>query len=156
MGDYSWLISVVIAIVGYIAMAVTVKNKTEQNSKDIEAIRKEHKESVSVIGSKMDDHFKEDDVIHGRIFGKLDKASEELATHKVQLANSPSMEQVRNEFVSKEMFKQLEKNIDSKIDTTEKHLLDKVDTMGKSINETLQRVLSNQSDLSSKLDRVGK
>ena len=156
MSDYSWLISVVIAIVGYISMTVTVKNKTEQNSKDIEVNRKEHKEAISIISSRMDDHFKEDDVIHGRMLGKLDKASEELATHKVQLANSPSMEQVRNEFVSKEMFKQLEKNIDNKIEITEKHLSDKVDTMGKSINETLQRVLFNQSELSNKLDRVGK
>lgn len=156
MGDFSWLISIVIAVIGYIAMAVTVKNKTEQNSKDIEANKTECKEAITAINGKLESHFKEDDVIHGRIFGKLDKASEELATHKVQLANSPSMEQVRNEFVSKEMFKQLEKNIDHKIDTTEKHLVDKVDTMGKSINETLQRVLANQGELAYKLDRVSK
>jgi hypothetical protein len=104
----SWMISLGIALLGYVAMFVTTKSQTQQNSKDIEKLQ-----NINVS------HKKEDDIAHGSIFTKLDIANEVLAEHKVKLGTAPTMEQVRAEFVSKEMFKQMEKHIDEKFDKLE-------------------------------------
>ncbi len=104
----SWQVSVIIGVITYISIFVTLKNKTEQNTSDIKDLR-----------DKNDRHKKEDYILHGKIFYKLDDVSQEIATHKVRLANAPTMEQVRTEFVTKEMFKQMEKHIDEKFDKLE-------------------------------------
>ena len=104
----SWQISVVIGFITYISIFVTIKNKTEQNSSDIKDLK-----------DKNDRHKKEADILHGRMFDKLDDVNQEIATHKVRLGSAPTMEQVRAEFVTKEMFKQMEKHIDEKFDKLE-------------------------------------
>ena len=96
----SWMISLVISFIGLVAMMAVGKYKTEQNQKEIET----EKQAREVIGRK------------------LDKATEEMAEYKVRLHNAPSMEDVRREFVSKEMFKQMEKHIDGQFETLGKSL----------------------------------
>ena len=118
----SWMISVAIGALTYFSMLVTMKNKTDQHSLDIKEIK-----------GKGERHKKEDDILHGRMFDKLDEVNKELATHKVFIGNAPTMEQVRNEFVTKEMFKQMEKHIDEKFDKLENgidKILDKLEKRG--------------------------
>ncbi len=78
-------------------MIAVGKYKTDENKTDIESERK----ARQALG------------------GKVDELKDEVTTHKVKLANAPSMEQVRSEFVSKEMFKQMEKHMDGKFETLE-------------------------------------
>ena len=104
----SWMISLAIAICASIATFITIKNSATQNAKDIEKIQE-----TSI------QHKREEDKLHIALFEKIDKANETLAEHKVKLGASPTMENVRAEFVSKEMFKQMEKHIDEKFDKLE-------------------------------------
>lgn len=104
----SWMISLGIGLLTYVSMFVTLKNKTDQHGSDIKEIRE-----------KNERHKKEDDILRSKMFDKLDDVNQELATHKVRLGNAPTMEQVRAEFVTKEMFKQMEKHIDEKFDKVE-------------------------------------
>jgi len=90
----SWMMSLLISVVGLIAMLAVGKYKTEANERAIEVESNARK----VLGLK------------------LDKSFEELIDHKSRLANATTMEDVRREFVSKEMFRQMEKHIDSKFD----------------------------------------
>ena len=102
------MISLAIGVLTYFSMFVTMKNKTDQHGLDIKEIKE-----------KNERHKKEDDILHGKMFDKLDELNKEIATHKVFIGNAPTMEQVRNEFVTKEMFKQMEKHIDEKFDKVE-------------------------------------
>jgi len=88
----SWMISVAVGVLTYFSMLITMKNKTDQHSLDIKEIKE-----------KGERHKKEDDILHGKMFDKLDEVNKELATHKVFIGNAPTMEQVRNEFVTKEI-----------------------------------------------------
>lgn len=93
----SWIISIVIAIVGVVSTFAITKNKVENNDKQIEAIFKILKD----LGEKVDLH------------------SESLSEHKVMIKSSMTMTQADNKFVSKELFKQMEKHIDEKFDKLE-------------------------------------
>jgi hypothetical protein len=93
----SWIISVIIAVVGVISTFAVTKNKVENNDKQIEAIFK----MLKGFGEKVDNH------------------SESLSEHKVMIKSSMTMSQADNKYVSKEMFKQMEKHIDGKFETLE-------------------------------------
>lgn len=93
----SWMISIVIASVGVISSFAITKNKVENNDKQIEAVFK----ILKGLGEKVDMH------------------SESLSEHKVEIKSTVSMKEVRAEFVSKELFKQMEKHIDKKFDKLE-------------------------------------
>jgi len=115
----SWQVSVIIGVITYISMFVTIRNKTDQHGGDIKELKDKHEK-----------HRKEEENLHSKMFDKLDDINQEIATHKVRLGSAPSMEQVRAEFVTKEMFKQMEKHIDDKFDRLEAGLtkiLDKLD-----------------------------
>ena len=90
----SWMISLLISIIGLIAVLAVGKYKTEANERAIETERK----ARQAIGDK------------------LDKISEEVVAHNARTIGVPTMEDVRKEFVSKEMFRQMEKHIDTKFD----------------------------------------
>lgn len=118
----SWMASVAIGVLTYFSMFITMRNKTDQHSLDIKEIKE-----------KGERNKKEDDILHGKMFDKLDEVNKELATYKVFIGNAPTMEQVRNEFVTKEMFKQMEKHIDEKFDKLENgidKILNKLETRG--------------------------
>ncbi len=102
------MISVGLALLTYVAIIVTIRNKTEQHTKDIEKLQTANA-----------DHRRDDEKLHSKMFDKIDELNTEIAEHKVRLGNAPNMEQVRAEFVSKEMFKQMEKHIDEKFDKLE-------------------------------------
>lgn len=108
MMDTSLLVSVGLAFLTYVSVFITMKNKTDQHTEEIKAIR------ANAVA-----HHKEDSNTHDTMYIKIDKLNSEVAEHKVRLANAPTMEQARMEFVSKEMFKQMEKHIDEKFDRVE-------------------------------------
>jgi len=139
----SWMITLAGLIISFIGMIVIGKYKTEQNEKTIVEHKREFNDRMKKIEECSKEHDKEDVKVHGAIFAKIDKLSEEQAQHKVRLHNAPNMEQVRNEFVSKEMFAQMQKHMDEKIDS-----------LGKSIEKSLGMVLSNQMDMASKLEKM--
>ena len=56
----SWMISLGIGLITYVSVFVTIKNKTEQNSKDIVKVEKELKDEVSGLKSDASSHKKED------------------------------------------------------------------------------------------------
>jgi len=93
----SWVISLVIAVVGVVSTFAVTKNKVDNNDKQIEAIFK----ILKGLGEKVDIH------------------SESLSEHKVMIKSSMTMQQADNKYVSKEMFKQMEKHIDEKFDKLE-------------------------------------
>jgi len=104
----SSLISLFVGVVTYVSIIVTMKNKGDVNQKDIEKAQENH-DTYKIANEK----------IHSKMFDKIDELNTEIAEHKVRLGNAPNMEQVRAEFVSKEMFKQMEKHIDEKFDKLE-------------------------------------
>jgi len=94
----SWMISLVIAICGVIAVFAVVRKTTDDNTKRLDG-----------IGTKVDSH------------------SEVLSEHKITLGSSVTMEQVDQKFLTINMFKQYEKHIDQRFGTLEKKL-DQVET----------------------------
>ena len=128
------MVSASIAVFG---MAVTygiMKNKIEVLLES----NKEKDKKVDALHKRMDTHG--DDIV------KLNTRAELSMTAK----------DVDDKYVSKEIFKQMEKNIDNKMESLEKHLSEKVETMGKSIEKALNQVLVNQMSMSDKLEKRGK
>ena len=103
----------------YVAVIVTVKNKTDQNNKDIIELKTQHLKDIDEIRKTAIRHHEIDEALHTKFFDKLDAINEVITEHKTRISNAPTMEQVRVEFVSKEMFKQMEKHIDEKFDKLE-------------------------------------
>ena len=91
------MISTVIAIVGVVSTFAITKNKVENNDKQIQAIFK----ILKGLGDKVDTH------------------SGSLSEHKAMIKSSMTMTQADSKFVSKELFKQMEKHIDEKFDKLE-------------------------------------
>ncbi len=56
------------------------------------------------------------------IFNKLDNYGKDIVTLQQKVGQAPTMKEVRDEFVSKEMFKQLEKHMDEKFSKLERGL----------------------------------
>lgn len=139
----AWHVMVIINGIALIATFVTNKNKTDQNTKDIAEHKKEINDKIDKMLDDAKSHKKEDDVVHGKMFDKIDKALEQLVAQQVQINATPTMEQVRTEFVSKEMFKQMEKHID-----------DRIDNLGKSVEKGFNQIMSNQMDMASKIEKL--
>ena len=94
----SWMVSLAIAVAGGIATFAITKNRVDNNDKQILTILSDVKE----------------------IKNKLSSHSELLSEHNIKIQTGASMKEVRAEFVSKEMFKQLEKHMDEKFSRVER------------------------------------
>ena len=127
------MISIGISVITVIGVLAVQRYKTDANSDDIKSNRKACSIQNEKMITKLEDHNKEDDNVHNSMFKKLDTLSEKIAEHKIQLANAPTMEMVRTEFVSKEMFKQMEKHMDEKFTKLEngiEKILEKLNSRG--------------------------
>lgn len=101
----SWMIQVLLAFITFIAIMAVNKYKTEQNEKTVvKEIKDREKEKVAT------------DKSISTLGNKVEELTKENAEHKIRLANAPSMEQVRAEFISKEMFTQNQKHFDERFD----------------------------------------
>jgi flagellar motor protein MotB len=104
----SWQLSAIFGLITYISIFVTVRNKTDQHSKDIEKLQE---------GSTS--HRKDEEGLHTKLFERIDFLNKEIAELKVKVGVAPTMEQVRADFVTKEMFNQMQKHMDEKFDKLE-------------------------------------
>ncbi|MDY0124500.1 hypothetical protein, partial [Sulfurimonas sp.] len=70
------------------------------------------------------------------VLSKLDSCSSDIIKLQQQINQSPTMKEVRDEFMTKEMFRQVEKHIDTRFDTFEK----KFDSLNDGLKEILSAV----------------
>ena len=111
----SWIVSVVVALVGVVSTFAVMRsnvhrlNETnKEQAKKLEELEKFRNENAPVIAhlSKVEDS----------MFAKIDSHSESLTSLKEQVGQVPSMKEVRDEFVTKELFLQMQKHMDEKFD----------------------------------------
>jgi hypothetical protein len=113
-----WMVSLGIALVGLVSTFAVLRNKVN----DSEARDKKQDEKIAELNKFMNekapflDHLSRAENAFGQ---KIDIHSKEIIELKTKMANIPTMNEVRSEFVSKEMFKQMEKHIDEKFDKLE-------------------------------------
>lgn len=108
-----WMVSVFFGVVtivsGYAVHRNTVAKqgeKIEKQDKKIEELEKFKNEKTPLLM-----HLSKVEEAYGK---KIDFLAKENVELKTKIANVPTMEEVRNEFVSKEMYYQMQKHIDEK------------------------------------------
>jgi len=109
----SWMVSVIVAIVTLIAGYAVLRNNVSKGmdadkaqDKKIEVLEKFMNEKKPLL-----DHLSKVEEAYGK---KIDCQAKELIELKTKLASIPTMREVRDEFVSKEVYLQMEKHIDEK------------------------------------------
>ena len=125
----SWIVSVAIALVGVVSvfavMRANVNSLNEENkeqAKKLEQLEKFKSENVPVIKHLSN--------VENLAFKKIDNHSNLLTSLREQIGQVPSMKEVRDEFVTKELFLQMQKHMDEKFDHLDKGLekiLDKLE-----------------------------
>ena len=125
----SWIVSVAIALVGVVSvfavMRANVNSLNEENkeqAKKLEQLEKFKSENVPVIKHLSN--------VENLAFKKIDNHSNLLTSLREQIGQVPSMREVRDEFVTKELFLQMQKHMDEKFDHLDKGLgkiLDKLE-----------------------------
>lgn len=107
-------LALITLIAGYAIMRNNVAKGMEADAKQdtkIEVLEKFMNEKKPLL-----DHLSRVEEAFGK---KIDFQAKELVELKTKLANVPTMEEVRVEFVSKEMFNQMKEHIDEKFDRVE-------------------------------------
>lgn len=117
----SWMVSVVVALVGVVSTFAVLRsnvhrlNETNKDqAKKIEQLERFGNENAPVIA-----HLSK---VEGLMFAKIDAHSESLTSLKEKVGQAPSMKEVRDEFVTKELFMQMQKHMDEKFDHVDKGL----------------------------------
>ena len=118
------MVSLIIAGAGVVATFAVLRQKvtdsiTRDNEQDIR-----FNEYRNKIGAELNElqkfknettpaieHYSRIEIAYGK---KIDYLTQEITKLNQQLTQSPTMKEVRDEFVTKEMYKQLEKHIDEK------------------------------------------
>ena len=139
----SWMVSIIIAGVGVISTFAVLKQKvadsisrdTEQDIRfkeyrdkvdgELHSLQKFKNETTPAI-----DHYSRIEVSYGK---KIEYLTQEITKLNQQITQAPTMKEVRDEFVTKEMYKQLEKHIDEKFT--------KMEANQEKANEMLHQVL---------------
>ena len=112
------MVSLGITLGGILSTIAVVKQKindggtkdTQQDErlKELETFMNKNQPLLAHL-SKSEDQIKD----------RLDNQGNSIVSMQQQITQVPTMTEVRNEFVSKEMFKQMEKHIDEKFDRVE-------------------------------------
>jgi len=121
----SLIIAIVTAIATYAVMRNNVDRLVKENEKqkaDIDNLEKFKNENAQRIEylMKASDELKQ----------KAQEQSESITSLKEKVAQAPTMKEVRQEFVSKEMFNQMQKHIDEKFQMVQsgiQKILEKLD-----------------------------
>jgi len=115
----TWIISPLIIIAGFIGTFAVIRSKVvvgeSKNIKQDERI--EILEKFMNNNTPLLTHLSKSE---NTIFSKLDIHSNNITTMQQQIGQSPTMKEVRDEFMTKEMFRQVEKHIDTRFDSFEK------------------------------------
>jgi|LGOV01.1.fsa_nt_gb hypothetical protein len=92
-----WMISLGIALITYVAIIVTNKNKSDSNQRELADL---HATAI-------------------KIFDRLDKHGDDIVKLNTQSELSMTQKEVDSKYVSKELFRQYEKHIDGRFDRLE-------------------------------------
>ena len=125
----SWMVSLVIALVGVVSSFAVIRQKVNEGGNKDQEQDKRLTELEKFMNEKnpMLNHFSKIEEGYGK---KLDNHSRDITELQQKITQTPTMTEVRNEFVTKEMFKQMEKHIDEKFDKLEsgiEKILNKLD-----------------------------
>lgn len=122
--DAQTIISLVIALGGFVSTFAVLKQKVsdafvrdeEQDTRFKEFKNKLELELTDLQKFKNESkpHLEHLSRVEQAITKKLDGSIQEIVKLNQQVTQSPTMKEVRDEFVTKEMYKQLEKHIDEK------------------------------------------
>jgi len=142
-----WMVSLVIASIGVVSTFAVLRQKVadsiqrdidqdeefntykEKLSNSIEELQKFRNETSPAI-----EHYSRIEVGYGK---KIDYLTQEITKLNQQITQAPTMKEVRDEFVTKEMYKQLEKHIDIKFNILEDNQ-NKANSMLNSLVTTLK------------------
>ena len=112
------MLNIAIAFVGVVSSFTVIKYKVnEGGSKDKEQDErlKELEKFMNEKSPYLDHLFR----FETEMKKKAESHTSEIVKLQQEITQTPTMTEVRNEFVSKEMFKQMEKHIDGKFETLE-------------------------------------
>jgi len=136
----SWMISAAISISTVIATFAVLRHKVNDsiirdNEQDLRFKEFKNKlddelQELQKFKNESKPHLEHLSRVEQAITKKLDFHSESITKLNQQITQAPTMKEVKEEFVSKELFKQLEKHIDEKFDKLEMGLskiLEKLD-----------------------------
>lgn len=123
-----WMISALIAVITLVAGYAVMRNNVAKGMEadkaqdvKIEAFEKFMNETKPAL-----EHYSRVEIGYGK---KIDYFDREVVELKTKLNQSPSMKEVRDEFVSKEVYLQMEKHMDQKfagLQSGIKEILDEV------------------------------
>ena len=138
-----WEISLAIALVGIISTFAVQKQKVADSiirDTELDERFKEYKASTDKVITDLQkfknesvpaiEHFSRMETSYGK---KIDYQAQEITKLNQQITQSPTMKEVRDEFVTKEMYKQMQKHIDEKFD--------KMEASQDKTNEMLNKIL---------------
>ena len=110
-----WMISLFIAVVTLVSSYAVMKANVAKSSKTIDTLVDENKILKEFMNSKLPllNHLSKKENFTD---GKIESMGKEIVELRTQLAQVPTMKDVRKEFVSKEIFLQMEKHMDEKFD----------------------------------------
>jgi len=139
-----WMVSVTISIVSFIvtfaaAFGVLKYRANESKKKD-----EDQDEKIDILLKFMNTntpvlvHFNKVEEAYGK---KLDHSLKNITELQQQITQTPTMREVRTEFMSKEIFRQFEKHIDKRFDSFEK----KFDTLADGQSEILSELRSKSA-----------
>jgi len=136
----SWMISAIISISAVVATFAVLKQKVadsiiRDNEQDLRFKEFKNKLDDDLIElqkfqNESKPHLEHLSRVEQALTKKLDFHSENITRLNQQISQAPTMKEVRDEFVSKEMFHQMQKHIDEKFDKLEMGLakiLDKLE-----------------------------
>ena len=105
-------VSAIIGIVTYISVFVTMKNKTDQNQKDLESLKTQQQNDIAKAKATHDEEVKE-------LYKRLEKHGDDIVHLNTLSRLAITAKDVDDKYVSKEYFKQFEKHMDKRFDGIE-------------------------------------
>ena len=124
-----WMVSVVIASIGFISTFAVLKQKVADALKrddEQDAVFKEFRNKIEAeflalhkFENEGKPHLEHLSRVEQAISKKVDFQAQEITKLSQQITQTPTMKEVREEFVTKEMYKQMQKHIDEKFDKME-------------------------------------
>lgn len=118
------IISLVIAIIGAVATYAVMRNNVDRLVKENEKLKEDFAE-LEKFKNETKPQFFAMSKSCDEIKDKQAEQAQTIAQLKEQIAQAPTMKEVRQEFVTKEMFKQMEKHIDEKFSLVQ-HGIDEI------------------------------
>lgn len=114
----NWMISMGIALVGVISTFAVLRANVQRLNEVNKDQAKKLEDAEKFINEKrpMLEHLSKSEE---QFFKRMNAQGDDLTSLKEKISQAPTMKEVRAEFVSKELFLQMQKHIDEKFDRLE-------------------------------------